>query len=535
MMRRVLLSLAVIALMLAPVVLLRPEEPPVRAADGCTWAGEWETLVSGDPQPMTLAQAVEGVTGTYANGRRIFEARIPADRQLVGRWQSSKDAGRFAFTINGDCSAFDGTWGFGDDTAGQGTWTGVRAATAAEPAPPPTVEELATGLRVPWSLAFAPDGRLFVAQQPCRVDVLLPAGEGFDPTPQPVAVLPDCVDVGDGLRGLVLAPDFATSRQLYVVYTYATPAGPLATHVSRWTERDGTLADEQVVLQGIPGGEFHTAGRLAFGPDGMLYLATGDALNTSLPQDPASLGGKVLRFTPDGGIPADNPTPGSLVWSTGHRNPQGLAWHPTTGDLFIVDHGPSPTIEGEPFSRGHDEINRVVAGSNYGWPLAAGNEGAAGFIPPVLESGRDATWAPSSALFYTGDRLAAWRGSLFYGGLIGQHLGRVTLAAPDNRTVAGHERLFQNTYGRIRATAQGSDGCLYFVTSNTDGRSGATPRPGDDRLLRVVALPTVAERRLTVRRAYLEATGHEPDAAALRTWTTSSAPPAAIIAALRAG
>ncbi len=514
-----------VAVAVATVLALAAAPSAVSAA--CTWQGGWDTRISGDPQPMRLTQTGGAVSGVYAGDRRIFNA-IAEDQRLTGNWQSPKDGGRFAFTLDAACTRFTGTWGFGNAIAGGGMWDGVRATAAA---PPPTVEELATGLLVPWSLAFAPDGRLFVAQQPCRISVLDPAEGGFGP-PRDVLTLPECVDVGDALRGLTLAPDFATSGNLYVVYTYRTASGPLATRVARLTEVDGALVDEQSVLDGIPGGEFHTAGRVELGPDGKLYLATGDGLDTSLPQDPASLGGKVLRFNPDGSAPSDNPTPGSYIYSLGHRNPQGLAWHPLTGDLFIVDHGPSPTIAGEPFTRGHDEIDRVVPGGNYGWPLAAGFDGDPRFIRPVLESGGGA-WAPSSALFYNGDRLSAWKGSFFYGALIGSHLGRVVLQGPEYRTVVTHEKLLQGVFGRIRATAQGPDGYLYFVTSNTDGRSGAQARPGDDRLLRVVALPTLQERWVLVTEAYRTVLGRDPDPAGLDYWTYTTLTRAALEAELR--
>lgn len=501
------------------------------ASAACSWTGTWDTLISGDPQPMTLVQAGASVTGSYATHRRIIGGAV-AGPVLTGRWQSAKDAGRFRFTHAEDCGSFTGTWGLGELENGE-SWTGRRVGLADAVAPPPTVEEVATGLKVPWSLAFGPDRRLFIAQQPCRISVLLPAGAGYDPNPRHLLTLPACVDVGDGLRGLALSPDFAQTGHLFVAYSYRRPDGTLATCVTRFTERSGTLSDEQVVLSDIPGGEFHTAGRLKFGPDGKLYLATGDALVPALAQEPASLAGKILRFNPDGSVPADNPVPTSYVYSSGHRNPQGLAWHPTTGELFVVDHGPSPTIAGEPFTRGHDEINRVMPGSNYGWPLAAGHQGDARFARPLLESG-DGTWAPSSALFYTGDRLAAWKNSLFYGGLIGQHLGRVTIAGPAFDQAQGPEKLLQGAFGRIRDVAQGPDGYVYFVTSNTDGRSGAQARHGDDRLLRVVALPSSEERRSLVRSAYLGVLGREPEPDGAHYWAFSTLTGDAILVQLTA-
>lgn len=494
--------------------------PATVSAAGCTWAGAWDTRISGDRQRMFLNGPEDLLAGTYAGDRRIFNTRVAAD-SLTGNWQSTKDAGRFVFTLAPDCFSFTGTWGFGEATAGVGTWTGTRISVAGEPEPPPTVEEVATGLKVPWSLAFAPDSRLFMTQQPCRVDVLLPVAGGFDPTPRHLLTLADCVDVGDGLRGLALAPDFAASHNMYVVYTYRKQDGALATRVSRLTERDGGLHDERVVLQDIPGGEFHTAGRVEFGPDGKLYLATGDALDTTLPQNPTSLGGKILRFNPDGSVPTDNPYPGSYVYSMGHRNPQGLAWHPSTHQLFIVDHGPSPTIAGEPGTCCHDEINIVGPATNYGWPVHAGRAGDPRYTDPVLESGTS-TWAPASALFYTGARFPGWNGALLFGGLISQQIGLMHWkAGQEQHAEARLLPILPGAFGRIRALAQGPDEYLYFVTSNTDGRSGAVARPGDDRLLRVIALPGAVDRYEQVRAIYLELLAREPDGAGAHFWVNT--------------
>ena len=476
---------------------------------------------------MTLNQSGTRVAGSYASGRRI--SGVADDRvsplasggQLQGDWTSTKDAGKFVFTMAADCRSFSGAWGRGGSSNDGETWLGQRFIFDGPP-PPPTVETLTTGLRVPWSIGFAPDGRLLVTQQPCLLTTLIPAKAGYSVGTS--TRVPDCVAVGDGLRGLALAPDFAQSGHLYLVYTYRRSDGSLLTRVSRFTERDGSLSEERVILGDAPGGEIHTAGRLKFGPDGKLYLATGDVLNRTLPQDPGSLGGKILRFNPDGTVPADNPTPGSYVYSLGHRNPQGLAWHPVTGDLWITDHGPSPTIAGEPFFCCHDEINRIVPGGNYGWPLSAGATSDPRFIGPALESGAG-TWAPSGAAFVHGNGpLASWSGSFVYGTLLGQHLGRITFAGPGYATVQSSEELLVGAFGRMREVAQGPDGYLYLTTSNSDGRSGAQARPGDDRILRIIDLPSLEKRRSVVWEAYLETLAREPDPEGLDTWTYTPLP-----------
>ena len=475
---------------------------------------------------MSLTQDGSAGGGTYANGRRI-QGMVIGD-SFNGTWASSKDDGWFTFTMSPDCATFDGTWGQRDVVVGE-PWTGRRV-TSVEALPPPMVEELASGLRVPWSLGFGQNGDIWVTQQPCLLTVL---------RSEPVSLtVPGCVDVGDGVRGLQLDPASpgACDSAVYLVYTHRRSEGDLATRVGRFRLdcTDGLrLADEQVLLGGVPGADIHTAGRLKFGPDGNLYLATGDALNTSLSQNPDSLGGKILRFNTDGSVPSDNPTPGSYVYSLGHRNPQGLAWQPSTGDLWITDHGPSPTIAGEPFVCCHDEINRIVPGGNYGWPIVAGAIADPRFVSPALESGLG-TWAPSGAAFYRGSAVAQWDGSLLFGTLIGQHLGRVTFASPAFTTVATHEQLLNGAFGRLREVVEGPDGYLYLTTSNIDGRSGAQARTGDDRVLRIVAVPSLTERQAVVRAAYLSTLGREADGEGLIFWTYTHHPASTLAATMSA-
>src|SRR5262249_11726245 len=204
----------------------------------------------------------------------------------------------------------------------------------------------------------------------------------------------------------------------------------------------------------IPAAQFHAGDALSFGPDGMLYVATGDAREPDRAQDMSSLGGKILRVTPDGGVPSDNPTAGSRVFALGVRNVQGLSWDPRTKQLFATEHGPSG-FPNERFRRNNDELNAIRAGGNYGWPAVAGSGGAPRYIDPL------AVWtpaiAPSGLAFYSGDEFAEWRGSLFIRALRGEQLRRV-VTVPDAQTAAGGRAtrqvpLFQGQFGRIPPVA----------------------------------------------------------------------------------
>jgi glucose/arabinose dehydrogenase len=324
----------------------------------------------------------------------------------------------------------------------------------------PRVSVVATGLEVPWALAFAPDGRLFVTERPGRVRVVRDGR--LDP--MPVAVLAAAAGGEAGLMGLALDPAFPQNGRLYVCYT-TMKAGRLINRVSAFAVRGGRAGDERVILDDIPGAAVHDGCRLKFGPDGKLYATTGDAGEPTLSQRLDSPAGKILRLNADGTVPADNPFPGSPVWTLGHRNPQGLAWD-RSGRLFAAEHGPS----GLPCC--HDELNLIRPGNNYGWPETYGRSGEARFEDPVLESGWR-TWAPAGIAILGDD--------LYMALLRGQRLLKVRLDGDGG--VAGATALFEGTYGRLRAAVAGPDGALYVTTSNRDGRGSAAP--DDDRILRV--------------------------------------------------
>jgi glucose/arabinose dehydrogenase len=339
---------------------------------------------------------------------------------------------------------------------------------------------VAAGLSIPWAVAFAPDGRIFITERAGRLRVI----ENGELRAEPLAVVPvEAIGEG-GLMGLALDPAFADNGRLYLMYTYSE-GGQIRNRVSRFTLTGAGLVDEVALVDAIPGARFHNGGRLAIGPDGKLYAGTGDALVPQLAQDLDSLAGKILRINLDGSIPEDNPFPGSPVYSLGHRNPQGLAFQPETGVLFAVEHGPS----GEFGLCCRDELNRIVPGGNYGWPYVSGTDvvdaaqaAAHDLVAPVSSSGRD-TWAPAGLAFYDGGPLADWQGDLFFGALRGQHLRRVVLSGDDLGQLDQDEALYSGAYGRIREALMGPDGYLYLTTSNRDGRGN--PAADDDRLLRI--------------------------------------------------
>jgi glucose/arabinose dehydrogenase len=278
------------------------------------------------------------------------------------------------------------------------------------------------------------------------------------------------------LLGLAIHPDFPDTPDLYVYQTYRDDG--LHNRILRYRRTETGLERQGIVLDGIPGASIHDGGRIAFGPDDTLYATTGDASQGELAQDRSSLAGKILRLNPYGSIPTDNPFADSPVWSYGHRNPEGLAWHPDTQQLYAIEHG----------SSGHDEVNRIEPGNNYGWPEVTGKTDGSQFTGPVLESGTN-TWAPSGAAVYGGDAFPAWQGSLFFASLgfspgAGRRsLHQVTFESPQGRTVATHDVLLQNQFGRLRAVAESPDGTLYLTTSNRDDRGD--PAPTDDRILRL--------------------------------------------------
>ena len=341
------------------------------------------------------------------------------------------------------------------------------------------IDTVARGLEVPWGMAFAPDGRIFVTERVGRIRVI----ENGALRAEPWATLPVSAQGEAGLMGVAIPPDFATSRELYVVGTFARGDG-LVNRVVGLTDDSGRGVRPTVILDNIPAAVFHAGDAIAFGPDGFLYVATGDARKPSHAQDDASLAGKILRMQRDGSPAQGEPRPGSLVYARGVRNPQGLTWDPASGQAFATDHGPSG-FPNERFRRDRDELNVVSRDANLGWPTVSGAATDRRFTPPLVEWSSPGI-APSGAAFYTGP-VQEWRGNVFVAALKGEQLRRVVVArdsaSPAAWRAVSDESMFVKKFGRLRAVAIGPDGLLYFTTSNRDGRG--VPRPGDDLLLRI--------------------------------------------------
>ncbi len=338
------------------------------------------------------------------------------------------------------------------------------------------VETVAANLEIPWAIAWLPDGRLLVTERPGRLSVvengtarLLTRVQGVHSGEE------------QGLMGLVVSPNFAADRTLYLSYTTIKGLGRVNRLASFVLEE--TQLRLQRVLAEAPANDHHNGMPLRLGTDGKLYAGTGDSWRPELAQRADSLAGKILRMNVDGSAAADNPLLGSVVYALGLRNCQGLDWD-AAGRLLAMDHGPS--IFTETYS-GDDEMNWIRPGGNYGWPSHYGSDTGAshGFLAPVR------LWehpiAPAGAAYYPGGPLARWKGLFFFATLRGQALYACRLVQADNGQGLRAERVIRSLYrqfGRLRAVAVGPDGFLYLTTSNRDLRG--KPGPQDDRILRLV-------------------------------------------------
>lgn len=321
---------------------------------------------------------------------------------------------------------------------------------------------IAEGLDTPWAIAFLPDGNLIITERGGEISIINKRGEK-----EVIGKVNDSKEISEGgLLGLTLHPDFNANNYVYYYYTYASDGNQTLNKVVRAKLTENKLGAEELVIDKIPGAPFHNGGRILFGPDGFLYITTGDANNPSLSQDIDSLAGKILRVTGDG-KPAPLNSLRNMVFSYGHRNPQGIAWD-SAGRLWETEHGPS----GGSLGTGNDEVNSIENGLNYGWPLIQGDQTSHSMIPPVRSSTPSVAWAPGGT--------AVIGNQLFFSGLRGQALYRADISG----TGLGEVReLVKGKYGRIREVIAGPDGMLYITTSNRDGRG--LPNENDDRIIRL--------------------------------------------------
>jgi glucose/arabinose dehydrogenase len=320
------------------------------------------------------------------------------------------------------------------------------------------VRVVATNLEVPWALAFlpaspagGPDGQMLVTERPGRVRIVSNGNVS-----EPIAEIRVHAVSEGGLHGIAVDPDFNSNNFVYLYYTYADTGNNTLNRVVRYIFENNNLREDKIIVDRIPGAPNHNGGRIKFGPDGFLYITTGDAQEPTLSQDRNSLAGKILRVTRNGDPAPNNPF-GTLVYSYGHRNSQGIAWD-NHARLWATEHGRSPG--------GLDELNIIERSKNYGWPIIQGDETQGGMEAPIINSGSD-TWAPAGAAFING--------SIFFAGLRGQALYEYKI---NEQRLIEH---FKNQYGRLRDVVLGPDNMLYVTTSNRDGRGN--PQAGDDKIL----------------------------------------------------
>jgi len=315
---------------------------------------------------------------------------------------------------------------------------------------------ITSGVEIPWEIAFLPNSNILFTERTGKLKLI---ADGQVTT---VTQIPDVKVYGEGgLMGLAIHPNFQKNKYIYLQFTFGSNDNDTFNRIVRYKYENGSLSDRKVIVDNIPGAIYHNGGRIKFGPDGFLYITTGDSLNPSFAQNTNSLAGKILRVTDEGAAAPGNPF-NNLVYSYGHRNPQGLAWD-KQGRLWSTEHGRSAPS-------GFDEVNIIVKGKNYGWPEIQGSEIKDGMEPPFAQSGQE-TWAPAGAAFVNN--------SFFFAGLKGEAL--YELKVENNNAVIIKHLL--NEFGRIRAVTLGPDKLLYISSSNRDGRG--KPISQDDRIFQI--------------------------------------------------
>lgn len=316
----------------------------------------------------------------------------------------------------------------------------------------PAVSIVAENLSIPWALAFLPDKRLLVTEREGKIKIV-DDGEIIE-----IAEINVHSEGEGGLHGIAIDPEFENNNYIYIYYTTSSTGDNSTNRVARYTFSNNLLTDETVILDNIPGARVHDGGRIKFGPDGYLYITTGDAANPSLSQNRDSLAGKILRVDTKGNPASQNPF-GNLAYSYGHRNPQGIAWD-DKNQLFATEHGNSAT----------DEFNLIEIGKNYGWPTITGSEKGSGMQTPLIQSSNN-TWAPAG-LAYVNEKF-------YFGGLRGNALYQIEIINGEYMLT----EYFKGEFGRIRDVVKGPDNMLYITTSNRDGRG--IPSKNDDKIIRI--------------------------------------------------
>ncbi len=337
------------------------------------------------------------------------------------------------------------------------------------------IEPYIENLEVPWSIVFTDSSRILITERPGRLRQII-NGKLIE---APVKTLTEVhSDAEEGLMGLTKSPDYNTSKLMYLSYAYqkVNDYGDYNVRVIRFKDEGNSISGETVIFDGIPASHLHCGCRIKFGPDGKLYITTGDATKREIAQDVNILGGKILRVNPDGSVPDDNPFPNSPVWCYGNRNPQGIDWYPGTNILWETEHGPS----GFDGPGGGDEVNIILKGKNYGWPVVHHRDHKDGMEDPILEF--TPAEAPASGMFYRSGVIAEFKNNFFFGCLVGNGIIRVTVDSNDPSKPVSFEK-FCTDYGRIRDVSEGPDGAIYFGTSNRDGRG--KPKEGDDKIYRI--------------------------------------------------
>ncbi|WTK33646.1 PQQ-dependent sugar dehydrogenase [Streptomyces sp. NBC_01527] len=375
--------------------------------------------------------------------------------------------------VTAGCSSSDGSGSTGGDAASTAhpPPSSPAASSSSSALPPPTslppakgsvkvVSTLTEGLASPWGLAQLPGGDLLVSSRDERTITRVDGRTGGKTL---LGTVPGVSPAGEGgLLGIAISPTYASDHLVYAYFTTGSDNRIARMRYDEHGDAGRQLGAPQTILRGIPKGNIHNGGRIAFGPDHMLYAGTGETGNTGLAQDKASLAGKILRMTPDGRPAPGNPEPGLLMYSYGHRNVQGLAWD-SRKQLWASEFGQDTW----------DELNQIVPGGNYGWPKHEGKVGKRGFVDPVAQ------WKTSEA---SPSGIAFAQGSIWMAGLRGERLWRIPLSEnPDKEPLAAPQSFLKGEYGRLRTVLAAGGNRLWLVTSNTDTRG--TPEPGDDRAL----------------------------------------------------